>query len=228
MRLNGSRKSQGARTDPLRLDRIALLALWLTWVGMWGAWIPHHTASLTQNAIYLAEWSDVLLEVRAGPLAGVPNLLRLALALAVVGLAIALGSVRQVWLRWVLRGLSSLPGLVLLPPYPQVLSLWHSDVYGVRFVVAMVLWAGLVASALTDLLPPRVRSSLVGVLSVVAAGLGGWSFLILRRPFEVRYAHSISAGWGVLAFVFGLMVAALLQVAMLRCARWDSASGSQV
>lgn len=211
----------------LQPDRIALLALMVAWVGMWGAWIPHHTASLTQNAVYLADWSDVLLEVRAGPLAGIPNLLRLALALAVVGLAMALGSVRCIGLRWVLRGLSSLPGLVLLPPYPQVLALWRSDTYGMRFVVAMVLWAGVATSVLTDLLPPKVRSGLVGTLSVVAAALGTWSFLMLRRPFEVRYAHSIPAGWGVSAFVIGLVVAALLQVAVLRRAQWDATSASQ-
>lgn len=209
-------ESWASAVKALRPEWIALAALALVWAGIWGAWIPHKTASLTQNAIYLADWSDVLPQVYAGPLAGVPNVLRLAVGLAVAALAVALGLVRHVGARWGLRALASLPGLVLLPPYPHVLALWRSETYSLRFVVAMVLWVGVAASALTDLLPFKARCGLIGALSIGAAGLGVWAFFTLRRPFEEHYAHAIPPGWGMAAFVIGLMVAALLQAAAMR------------
>ncbi len=206
-------------TKAPRPDWIALAALALAWVGIWGAWIPHKTASLTQNAIYLADWSDVLPQVYAGPLAGTPNMLRLALALAIVALAAALRSVRHVGMRWGLRALAALPGLVLLPPYPHVLALWHSETYGMRFIVAMVLWVGVAASVLMDLLPPKIHCGLIGALSIGAAGLGAWSFFMLRRPFEEHYAHTIPPGWGMVVFVISLIATALTQVATIRRVR---------
>lgn len=205
-------------SDQVFADRASIAALALAWLGIWGAWIPHHTASLTQNAIYLADWSDILTDVRLGPLAHIPNVLRLAVALAVVALCLSLRGVRSPWLRWGLRALAVLPGFVLLPPYPQVLSLWRSEVYGARFVVAAVLWVGAAACLLLDLLPAQARRVLAAVFATGALALGAWAFLALRGPFSAHYAARILPGWGVLIFCAGLAAAAGLQIVALAAA----------
>ncbi len=194
-----------------RADLAALAGLGVAWLGIWGAWIPHKTASLTQNAIDLAEWSGILNDVRFGRLGVTPDLLRLAVALAGVALAVGAGMLRSRWLRWGVRLAALMPGLVLLPPYPFVLQLWNSDVYGRRFVVACVLWVGVAASLLADRLPGQARRVLLAGLSVSAAALGAWTFLALRPPFEAHYASPVLPGWGVLAFVGGLVVMSVIQ-----------------
>ncbi len=206
-----------------RSDLGSLAALSVAWFGIWGAWISHRTVSLTQNAIYLADWSEVLTDVRYGPLAGVPNILRLAIVLAVVALMIGLGAARNPWLRWSLRVVASLPGLVLLPPYPYVLQLWRSDVHGVRFLIATALWVGAAACLLTDRLPVQACRALVISFGLAAACVGGWAFLLLHRPFEAHYAATILPGRGALAFGIGLMVAAMIELfAFIRHARQKS------
>lgn len=212
---NTPRSLASLSSDPRAAERASVVALATAWLSVWGAWIPHHTAGLTQNAIYLADWSDILTDVRFGPLAHIPNMLRLAVALAVVGLCVALRGVRSPWLRWGLRALAVLPGLVLLPPYPQVLSLWRSEVYGARFVVAAVLWVGAAACLLLDLLPAQARRVLVAVFATGALALGAWAFLALRGPFSAHYAARVLPGWGVLIFCAGLAAAAGLQIAVL-------------
>lgn len=205
------------RAELRRADGLALAALGLAWLGIWGAWIPHKTAGLTQNADVLAYWSGVLPEVRSGPLALMPDLLRLGIALASVALSVSAGAIRSPWLRWAVRLVALLPGLILLPPYPFVLDLWNSPEYGRRFIIAMVLWLGVPASGLMDLLPGAVRRALVIVLAAGGAALGGWAFVALSAPFAARYAQAIPPGWGVVAFVAGLALASLVQaIATLR------------
>ncbi len=194
-----------------RADGAALAALGLAWLGIWGAWIPHRTASLTQNAIDLAQWAGILNDVRFGSLGHVPDLLRLAVALAGVALAVGAGMLHNHWLRWGVRLAALLPGLVLLPPYPFVLQLWNSDEYGRRFVIASFLWIGVAASLLTDRLAWQMRRALLAGLGVAAAALGAGTFLALRHPFEAHYASPVLPGWGVLAFVVGLAAASVIQ-----------------
>lgn len=194
----------------LPADALALALVALAWIGVWGAWIPHLTAGLTQNAPRLAYWSGVLPEVRGGSLALMPDMLRLAMALAAVALAVSAGSLRSVWLRWAVRIVALLPGLVLLPPYPYVLDLWNSEPYGRRFIIALVVWIGVPASGLLDLLEPGVRRITAAVLALAGAVLGAWTFTALRGPFAARYAEPIAPGWGVIAFSGGLIAAALL------------------
>jgi hypothetical protein len=201
--------------SPTRADRISLLALGLVWLGVWGPWIAHHVSSLTLNAIDLAEWSTVLVDVRAGPLHADPDRLRLGIALAAVALAVAAVVIRELWWRWAVRFVALLPGLVLLPPYPQVLQLWRSDVYGTRFLVAALIWVGAAGSLLTDLLPEKGRQGLLILLSGLAVGSGGSAFLRLRKPFEAHYAAPIPPGWGVAAFTVGLLVVVVLQTVRL-------------
>jgi hypothetical protein len=202
------------RTRLSRGDLLSVAALCIVWVGIWGPWIPDRAAALSQNALYLAEWSGVLPGVRGGPLMAVPDLLRLAVMLSALALFVVLGAVRFAWVRWAMRAAAALLGLVLLPPYPFVLQLWSGS-YGTQFIIAATLFVGLGASLLVDRLTVQARRSIVIGLSVCAAGLGAWAFLKLRLPFEAHYAVPIMPGWGVLAFVGGLAVAVLLEAAVM-------------
>ena len=191
-----------------RLDRAGLVAVLAAWLGVWGAWIPHKTVSLTQNALNLAEWSTMLNDVRFGPYAQTPDMLRLAVALASVALAVAAGFAGRPWVRWGLRAAALLPGLVLFPPYPYFLSLWRSPQFGGRFVIAVVLWLGVAASFAADRLPGRQRRGLVVLLTVLALALGGRAHLVLRGPFSAHYNAALLPGWGLVVFVLGLLAAA--------------------
>lgn len=204
-----------ARSNRPSFDGLALALLGLAWIGVWGAWIPHLTAGLTQNAPQLAYWSGVLPEVRGGSLAPMPDVLRLAVALGAAAFAASAGALRNVWLRWAVRIVALLPGFVLLPPYPYLLDLWNSEPYGRRFLIAMVVWVGVPASGLLDLLTPQVRRIAAAVLALAGAALGMWAFTTLRGPFAARYAESLSTGWGAIAFAGGLIAAAVLLTVMI-------------
>lgn len=196
-------------------EKIGVIVLLLVWVSIWGSWVPARTIILTQNALHLAEWSTILPESRFEGMAYLAELLRLAVALAVVALAVYVGVLRSELARWSIRLVACLPGLVILPPYPELLNLWWSTSYGNRFMVAAVLFAGVLASALTDLLPLKLRRWLVSVLCLAAAGLAIWAFFSLRVLFEVRYTGSLIPGWGFGVFVGGLIVMGVTHIADL-------------
>ncbi|MBN1311171.1 MAG: hypothetical protein JXB30_07105 [Anaerolineae bacterium] len=184
----------------------------LAWVGIWGTWIPARSASLTLNALYLAEWSTILPESRFGDMAYLAEVLRASVAIMVSALAVAAGVVRGRPARWSIRLVAALPGLVILPPYPDILALWRSASYGSRFLVAAALFVGVLASAVTDYLPHKLRQALVAILSLSAMGLGVWAFLALRIPFEARYTGTLLPGWGFALFVMGLLASAIVQI----------------
>jgi hypothetical protein len=192
------------------VDRLAILALALAWGGVWGAWIPHKTAGLTQNAVDLAQWSGLLMDVQSGPLGPVPDLLRVGIALGLLALAVAAGALENAALRWAARIAAALPGLVLLPPYPAVLRPWTAEALP-RFLIAAGLWTGIAASLLMKRLHPRTRRTAAAALAIGGAALGGWTFTLLHKPFTAHYAAPIPPGWGVAAFVGGLVIAAALE-----------------
>lgn len=194
-----------------RGDLFSVGALSLAWIGIWAAWIPHKAAGLTQNALHLAEWATFLPAVRVGNMTEIPEMLRLAVSLASVALAVGAGALNRAWLRWVVRAIAVLAGLFMLPPYPEVFQLWWSESYGLRFIAAAAAWVGVAACVLTDHLPSQARRGVVIALCLSAAGLGTWSFWSLRAPFEAHYHMSISPGWGALAFVGGLSATVVLQ-----------------
>jgi hypothetical protein len=193
-------------------DRLATLALALAWIGVWGAWIPHKTAGLTQNAVDLAQWSGLLMDVQSGPLGAVPDLLRVGVALGLLALAAAAGALENAAARWAAHIAAALPGLVLLPPYPAVLRPWTAEALP-RFLIAAGLWAGVAASLLVKRLRARTRRAAAAALATGGAVLGGWTFTLLRKPFTAHYAAPIPPGWGVAAFAGGLIIAAALEAA---------------
>jgi hypothetical protein len=212
----------------LSIEMYATAALLLAWLGVWGAWIGHKTVALTQNAIDLAEWSDYLMDVRFGGLAGTPDRLRLAVGLAMIALALGAGAIGNWWLRWGMRLIAALPAVVMLPPYPFLLELWWSNSYGVRFTIALLALAGIAVSGLFDRLAGVVRQAAIAVLGTVSAVLGIWAFLALKPPFEAHYASSIAPGWGALLFWGGLILAVGFEVTAACRGRQTPSSGIKV
>jgi hypothetical protein len=190
---------------------LTIFALLIVWAGAWAAWVPHRSLGLAQNAIDLAEWSTFLPEVRFGGLRPVPEMLRLGVALASVALAVAAGALESRPLRWALRLVAILPGVVLLPPYPYMLQLWWSESYGLRFIAAAVGLLSPLVGGFSDFLPERARRALLIGLCLAAFGLGLRAFLILRGQFAIYYPEPIGVGRGALMFLAGLLVAALVQ-----------------
>jgi hypothetical protein len=211
------------RTSPPALAITA--ALLIAWLGVWGAWLTHPTAALTYNAPDMAEWAGFLPEVRFGSLSHAPDTLRLGVGLGAVALAIGAAWLPSAWMRWACRALVGLTGLVILPPYPQVLDLWHSEAYGVRFLIAALT---MLACPLAFLLDRHMRTcqALVALVSADALWAAGNSYFNLRGPFAALYADRLSAGWGFILFVAGLtsaLVLSLLRFVPLRASARQAA-----
>lgn len=197
-------------------DMWTVAALVMAWLGMWGAWIADASAGLTQNAFYLSEWSTFLPDVRYGSLRPVPEVMRLALALGALALAVGLGSIPNRWLRWCARLLLAAPiGLLLLPPYPDVFSLWWSPSYGGRFAAASVVWIGLAACWLLDRRGVKRRRWSVAACAGGAILSAGVSSYLLFQPFRALYARELLPGWGLIGFLLGLALAAAIQLSLL-------------
>src|SRR5258705_10458642 len=140
-------------------ERLTLIAALAIWAGIWGGWITYTAVGLTQNAFYLAEWSTCLLDVRYGGMRLAPELIRVAIALGSVAACVAAANIRDWRLRWAARLLLIPIGLNLLPPYPDILNLWWSEGYGLRFIVATLFWVGFAGCVLID----RLNSSIQGL-----------------------------------------------------------------
>ncbi|NDJ54487.1 MAG: hypothetical protein GYB68_15570 [Chloroflexi bacterium] len=212
--LRTPRQTRGQQLTALRVVALALM-----WIALWGAWIPGEVVSLNQNALDLAEWSTRLEVVRFGGLRLLPDFLRLAVALGIVTLAVSFSSIRPLLLRWSLRAVAALPGLIMLPPYAGVASLvWWVDPsqYLARFGAALVLWLGIAACLIIDGLPEGFQDGLLIGLSVGALALASWAFLMLRGAFADHYPGPVGLGWGYIGFCWAL----LLTVA-LSALRWQ-------
>ncbi|NDJ33615.1 MAG: hypothetical protein GYB64_03035 [Chloroflexi bacterium] len=193
-----------------------LLALGLAWVGIWGAWIPHPTASLAQNAVDLAEWSTFLLDVRSGAIPLAPEILRLAVTLAIGAAAVGLHAVPQIGLRWLLRILALAPALVMLPPYTALLTPFAATGYRMRLIVSVLAFILVAAALLLDQLPDRPRHLIAAGLSIGAIVCAVGAFNLLRGPFSAHYTDPIRLGIGGWLFILGLAAAALLLVTPAR------------
>jgi hypothetical protein len=193
-------------------ERLTLIAALAVWAGIWGGWITHTAVGLTQNAFYLAEWSTFLLDVRYGGMRLAPELIRLAVALGSVAACVAAVNIRDWRLRWAARLLLIPIGLNLVPPYPDILNLWWSEGYGVRFIVAALFWVGFAGCVLIDRLNSSIQSHLMIVLSGGAVISAAWGFIQLQRPFSAHYATTILPGWGLVLFGIGLAAAITAQI----------------
>lgn len=198
---------------------VIFAALLLAWMSIWGTWIPHQTAALTQQGLDFAEWSTFLPDVRSGDLPHYPDLLRAAFGLCTVALCLNSRYSERAWLRWSPHLAGFFTGILLLPPYPggfslAIFSFWWSG-YPYQFIAALLTISLCLVSAMTMKREDRWigLTSLVTILPSLT--LGWLAYTGLKRPFEAHYAHHLSPGWGTIFFFSGLLTAMLLQILLL-------------
>ncbi|MEP7357212.1 MAG: hypothetical protein ABI847_08230 [Anaerolineales bacterium] len=105
---------------------------------------------------------------------------------------------------WALLALGLLCALIVIPPYPYVLTAYADPEYRVQFFVALF---SLVALLLALYLPDQVKA--IAQLGLAAAGgvLGLWSLLALR-PVASDLLGSpwpIGLGWGLMLAGFAIL-----------------------
>ncbi len=189
----------------------------LAWVGIWGAWLPSQSASISQHAVDFAEWSTRLIDVRSGDLRFMPDILRISLALTVGGVALSAQVISSRFIRWLIRCVTLVPAIVMLPPYPDVFQLFFSDAYGLRFTACAVAFVLVTSTFLVDRLRPQYQQLLAGLVGVAALGTSLWAYVLLRRPFTIHLNTDFGPGWGAILFTLSLVAAlALLVTASLQ------------
>jgi hypothetical protein len=183
------------------------------WIGVWGAWLAHPSAGLTQSALDVAHVAQQRLpDVLYGRQHAMPDLLRISVALTATALSISAGGLKRPALRWLLRGLAFLLAARLLPPYPFILDLWNSPDYGTRFVIAAVALAAWPGSLTSARWIHSARHVVLAILALAGIVTGLWSVLALGRSFASATQLPFAPGWGVLLYAGGLAVAAILSL----------------
>jgi hypothetical protein len=185
------------------------------WVGVWGTWLAHESAGLTQGALDLAQVSQRLPDVLYGRLGGMPGLLRASVGLATITLSVAVGQVEDRVTRWALRALALILILRLLPPYPDLLALWRSPDYGGRFILATLALAGWVASLTAKRWPALWRHVVVLLLGLSALINGLWAYFALQHAFSTTAQLPFSPGWGLVLYGVGLLVTTIISLRSL-------------
>lgn len=193
---------------------LLLAPLLMGWLGLWGAWLAHDSAALTQNVIDFAEWATYLNEVRYGVLTNTPAEVRAAVGVFVLALSITVGEVRYVWLRWLVRAMALFVGVLLLPPYPGAISmaglnLWLTF-YRPQFIISMVVLVGVPLSMLLDFAPSLARHVLSAILLIAVLWIGWDAYRVLLDQFSVLYATALPVGWGARMFFAGTLTGLLL------------------
>jgi hypothetical protein len=189
-----------------RSNWLGLAMLVIAAISLWGAWIPAKAVALRVNAFDFAEWSTVLMQVRSGELRLFPEIIRIAIVLCGIALALKAGDIRNLWVRWLIRAAALLPAILVVPQFP----FWLQDAHRVRFGIAVIGLIGVGLSALADR-NERIRSWLIIGTAISAAVLAIWGYAVLSVPFAARYGGSMVIGWGLIAFVGMLVGAAVIE-----------------
>jgi hypothetical protein len=171
-----------------------------------------------------SEWATYLSDVRMGSLRGMPDLLRLSVALAAAALSASASQCKSRALRWIMRGIALLPVALLLPPYAGGLSFqafrpWFSESYRLQLAAASVGFAGVLLAAGFDAVKGPNRPSMIltttGVLACLSLAAGAVALAALIKPFSAHYNHALFPGWGAVSFFCGILSGAVLQGAEL-------------
>lgn len=222
-----------------RQFRLAAVAAAL--LGYWSPWLTHAAAALRLNGYELSEWITFLPGVRSGelPLSRLLFLLPLAcLALLLVivatrvpvrlaapplgqvtprpapprtGLAAALPPMAAPW-SWVLLLAGLVCALVILPPYPYLLTALRDPEFQAQFFTGCATLLGLLIVAY---LPAELQDGLQIILGLAGAALSAYALSVLHSAASavLNTPWSIGLGWGVM--VAGFVVLALAGLAQL-------------
>jgi hypothetical protein len=190
--------------------QVGLLAAWVVaLVGYFGPWVGRQAAALAWNAYDLFDLLRLLPEIETGALSVNLQTLRLPLVGLAVLLPALLADAPIVW-----RIGSALLGaglaLATLPPYPEIVSAWHTPGWRIPF------WWGvgaILAAGAALWFAPRLGRYRPWILLAWLAMTGlpaAATFARLLPAIRALYAAPVDLGWGFWVCMGGLGCAALL------------------
>jgi hypothetical protein len=211
----------------MRSDRFHLAALALAMVGYWAPWLSHQAAALRMNAYELSEWITLLPGVRDG---SIPlSRLLLLLPLGSLGLLLSMASARrspapfarrrsglvpdvQPLFGWILLGLGLLCALLVLPPWPYVVTAYADPEYQGQLFIAL---AAVLAVLAVAYLPAGLRHALQVLLAASAGAVCLWSLPAVRPAASELLGGHWAVGPGWLLALAGFAALALGSLARL-------------
>jgi len=193
-----------------RYARAGLLVAWgIALVGYFGPWVGRRAAALAWNAYDLFDLLRLLPEIETGALSVNLQALRLPL----VGLAVLLPILLVgAPIAWRIGGALAGAGLALatLPPYPEIVSAWHTPGWRIPF------WWGvgaMLAAGAAVWFAPRLGRyrpwillawlAITGIPAVV-------TFARLLPALSALHAAPVDPGWGFGVCIGGLSCVALI------------------
>ncbi len=193
-----------------RYAQVGLLAAWgIALVGYFGPWVGRRAAALAWNAYDLFDLLRLLPEIETGALSVNLQALRLPLVGLAVLLPVLLADASILW-----RIGSALVGaglaLATLPPYPEIVSAWHTPGWRVPF------WWGvgaMLAAGVAIWIAPRLGRYrawlLLAWLSITTLPAAA-TFARLLPALRTLHAAPLVPGWGFWVCMGGLGCVAML------------------
>lgn len=197
-------------TSQKRYTQVGVFAAWgIALVGYFGPWVGRQAAALAWNAYDLFDLLRLLPEIETGAL---PVNLQ-ALRLPLVGLAVLLPMLlAKAHPLWRISGALVGAGLALatLPPYPEIVSAWHTP--GWRIPFWWGIGAMLTAGAAVWFAPRmgRYRPWILLAWLAVTALPAAATFVRLLPALRALHAAPIGPGWGFWTCIGGLSCVALI------------------
>lgn len=193
-----------------RYAQVGLLAAWgIALVGYFGPWVGRRAAALAWNAYDLFDLLRLLPEIETGALSVNLQALRLPL----VGLAVLLPVVlADASIGWRIGGAFIGAGLALatLPPYPEIVSAWHTPGWRVPFWWGVGAMLAAVAAVWFAPRLGRYRPWLLLAWLAVTGLPAAATFARLLPALRALHAAPIAPGWGFWLCMGGLGCTALL------------------
>jgi hypothetical protein len=199
--------------DWKRYGQVGIFAAWgIALVGYFGPWVGRRAAALAWNAYDLFDLLRLLPEIETGALSVNLQALRLPLVGLAVLLPMLLTEMHRVWR---ISGGIVGAGLALatLPPYPEIVSAWHTP--GWRIPFWWGIGAMLVAGTAVWFAPrlgryrPWILLAWLAVTGLPAVA----TFARLLPALRALHAAPIGPGWGFWVCLGSLGCAALLILA---------------
>ena len=179
----------------------------LSLISYWAPWLTHKDAGLAIAEVDLVEFPKFLPQFRAGDLVVWREAFYVPLLVVSVALVVSAATLRQAWLRWLLR-----IAALFLPLTPSIFNVLESHEFQTQLnMVAIALVLILLTPILRGLPGP-----FVGALLFVAFLLGALvptvQFQLLTPALAEIYREPIVVGWGLWANVVGFALLALSQL----------------
>jgi hypothetical protein len=193
-----------------RYVQVSIFAAWvIALIGYFGPWVGRQAAALAWNAYDLFDLLRLLPEIETGALSVNLQTLRLPL----VGLAVLLPVLlADATLVWRIGGALVGAGLALatLPPYPEIVSAWHTPGWRIPFWwgVGAILAAGAALWFAPRL--GRYRPWLLLAWLAITGLPAAATFARLLPAIRALHAAPVGPGWGFWVCMGGLGCAAVL------------------